>query len=191
MNRESGKQIEKAISAAHWEEARRNIRAQLKRKPDNHWLLTRLSLTYYEQKQYRRALHYSVKALQHAPYCPLAIWDYAGTLNMLGRNGEALALYRWLISWGEDYLAYGECGEGLPAARSMIGDCYFRIAGILDDQRQLKRALKALDKYFSLRKRGVRSIYTMREAKGHYRRIQLAVLERKSRAAISKPAKRP
>ncbi len=47
---------------------------------------------------------------------------------MLGKRKEALRLFRWLISWGEDELAYGECGEGIQAARSMIADCYYRVA---------------------------------------------------------------
>lgn len=182
MKRDSGADIEKAIATEDWEKARKLVRMELRRKPDDHWLLTRLALTYYEQRQYRRALRYDVKALQAAPYCPLAIWDYACTLNMLNYNREALMLYRWLISWGEEYLAYGECGEGLPAARSMIADCYFRIGGILDDQGQLKRALKALDDYFAMRRCGVRSIYSLREAKGLYKDIDLAIKKRKSKA---------
>jgi tetratricopeptide (TPR) repeat protein len=182
MKRDSGATLEKLIDKEDWEKARKLIRTELRRKPDDHWLLTRLALTYYEQRQYRRALHYNLKALQAAPYCPLAIWDYAGTLSMLDYNREALAIYRWLISWGEECLAYGDCGEGLPAARSMIADCYFRVGGVLDEQGQLKRALKALDEYFAMRRRGVRSIYSLREARGHYKDIELAIKKRKSTA---------
>lgn len=178
MKRDRGAKIEDAIQLEDWEKARQLVRKELRRHPEDHWLLTRLALTYYEQRDYRNALRFDIKALQKAPYCPLAIWNYAGTLNMLGKNKEALALYRWLISWGEEHLAHGECGEGLPRARSMIADCHYRIAGILDDQKQRKRALKALDQYISLRRRGVRSIYSLRKAKDHYKSIQLAIRKR-------------
>ena len=67
---------------------------ELRRKRDDHWLLSRLALTHYEQRQYRRALHYELKALQIAPYCHLVVWGYAGTLEMLERNKEALQPYR-------------------------------------------------------------------------------------------------
>src|SRR5215475_3821245 len=90
--------IERAIAADDWVVARRLIRQELRHKRDDHWLLTRLSLTYYEQKQYKKSLQYVVEALQIAPYCPLAIWDYAGTLDMLKRKKKALQIYQWLIS---------------------------------------------------------------------------------------------
>src|SRR5215469_7498410 len=48
--------IERLIDAEEWPAARRAIRADLKSDPENHWLLTRLGLTYYEEKDYGRAL---------------------------------------------------------------------------------------------------------------------------------------
>src|SRR5689334_17516155 len=98
----SAEMIERAIEIDDWRLARKLIRAQLRRKPEDHWLLTRLSLTYYEQRQYRKSLYYAAKALQIAPYCPLAIWDYAGSLDMLERRKRALSIYEWLVSWGEE-----------------------------------------------------------------------------------------
>src|SRR3569833_2186370 len=84
-----------------WVAARNLIKAELKRHPKDHWLLGRLALTYYEQRKYKQALHWDVIALREAPYCPLLIWGYAGTLALLDRNHEALLLYRWLLDWGE------------------------------------------------------------------------------------------
>jgi tetratricopeptide (TPR) repeat protein len=71
--------IEKAIIRDEWLLARRLITEALVRKPQDHWLLSRLALTYYEQRQYRRALNYELKALQIEPYCPLAIWGCGNT----------------------------------------------------------------------------------------------------------------
>ena len=120
MKSRIGKLKEKAVEAEEWTRARRLIKAELKSSPKDHWLMSRLALTYYEQRNYKQSLHWGVMALQEAPYCPLAIWGYAGTLEMLGRHRESLALYRWLLSWGEDELAYGDCGEGLTV-RGAIG----------------------------------------------------------------------
>jgi len=77
------KEIEKLINAEEWRAARKKIRLALQKKPDDHWLLTRLSLTYYEERNYRMALSYNTKAMKHAPTCPLVLWDYAGSLSML------------------------------------------------------------------------------------------------------------
>jgi tetratricopeptide (TPR) repeat protein len=153
------------VAREQWPLARRLIRERLKRKPTDHWLLSRLALTYYEQRQYRRALEYDLKALQDGPYCPLAIWGYAGTLDMLKQPTEALKLYRWLISWGEDELAYGPCGEGIRSARSLIADCYYRIASIQEKVGQQKRAISSYKEHLSRRKKGTASIYAMKDVR--------------------------
>jgi tetratricopeptide (TPR) repeat protein len=170
--RRSAEAIEQAIARDEWLRARRLIRAALSRKADDHWLLSRLALTYYEQRQYRRALNYELKALQIQPYCPLAIWGYAGTLAMLERDKEALEIYRWLISWGEDRLAYGPCGEGIQRARSLIADCFYRIACVLEARGQHKRALLFYKEHLSRRNRGTRSIYPLKVVKANMKALQ-------------------
>jgi tetratricopeptide (TPR) repeat protein len=162
------KLIEKAVKAQDWVDARRLIKAALRRKPKDHWLLSRLALTYYEERKYEQALHWDAMALREAPYCPLAIWGYAGSLDMLGRYGEAVALYRWLLSWGEQELAYGDCGEGIRRARSLIADCHYRIARIWEEKRQWKRAFAEYEIYLSRRKGGYGSIYRIRDVKARY-----------------------
>ncbi|MGO9775652.1 MAG: tetratricopeptide repeat protein [Terracidiphilus sp.] len=152
MSREAWKLIEKAIQDENWIDARRLIKAELRSDPKDHWLMSRLALTYYEQKKYKQALYWDAMALQVSPNCPLAIWGYAGTLEMLGRQGESLALFRWLLSWGEEELAYGECGEGIRKARSLIADCHYRIAHIWEEKRQWKRAVAEYEKHLSSRK---------------------------------------
>lgn len=169
--RRAARQIEESFKREDWEKGRLLIRQWLRRKPNDHWLLTRLGLTYYEQRRYKRALHYSLKALQIEPYCPLAIWDYAGTLDMLGRKKEALSIFRWLISWGEERLAYGPCGEGIRAAHSLIADCFYRIGAILEEQGQRKRAIAAFREHLSRRTRGTRSIYPLAKARRRYARL--------------------
>jgi hypothetical protein len=168
MKTRAWKKIEKAIDTDNWIAARRLIKTELKRDPKDHWLLGRLALTYYEQRKYDWALYWGAVALQQAPYCPHLIWDYAGTLAMLGRNDEALLLYRWLLSWGEEYLAYGECGEGMRRARALTADCHYRVGCIWDEKRQWKRAAAEFEKYLAMRKRGYGSIYSLREVKGQY-----------------------
>ena len=168
QKRRDARRIEDAIKLNDWPKARLLIRRWLRLDPKDHWLLTRLGLTYYEQKQYRRALQYELKALQIEPYCPLVVWDYAGTLDMLGRKKEALSIFRWLSGWGEERLAYGPCGEGIQAARSLIADCFYRIGAILEEQGQQKRAVAAFREHLTRRTRGTRSIYPLSEVKRRY-----------------------
>jgi tetratricopeptide (TPR) repeat protein len=170
--RRAARRIEAAIKRGDWLKARLLIRDGLRRKPGDHWFLTRLALTYYEQRQYRRALQYEVKALNVEPYCPLAVWGYAGALDMLEQRKEALQIYRWLISWGEDTLAYGQCGEGIQSARSLIADCFYRIASIQERNGQRKKAIAAYKAHLSRRTQGTRSIYPLREVRESLRALE-------------------
>jgi len=159
------KAIERAIETEDWPRAGTLIRSALKCEPDNHWLLTRLGLTYYERRQYERALLYSEKAFALAPQCPLVLWDYAGCLDMLDRTQEALSMYRWLVRRGVERLAHGECGEGIAWARGLVADCYYRIAHchrVLGDR---TRAVASYRQHLALRGPGCRSIYSIAEVR--------------------------
>jgi tetratricopeptide (TPR) repeat protein len=173
-------EIEKTIEIEDWTKARKIIRTELKRDSKNHWLITRLGLTYYEQKQYKRALTYSKKAYAIAPKCPLVLWDYAGALEMLGRVQEAIEIYQRLIQKGVKRIAYGTCGEGLAWARGLVSDCYYRLAHCYKHQKENKKAVDAIKKHLSLRGPGCRSIYTIKEA-----RYKLKAIRKASNTATS------
>lgn len=92
--------LEALLDAERWADARATIRAELRNVPNDHWLLTRLALTYYEQRNYRSALRHSEQALALAPKCRLVLWDYAGALQMIDRHEQAIAVYADLIKRG-------------------------------------------------------------------------------------------
>lgn len=94
------KEIEKRIESENWRGARKLIRAALREEPNNHWLVTRLGLTYHEERKYKKALVYEERALALATHCPLVLWDYAGTLDMLGQTKPAINIYQKLASIG-------------------------------------------------------------------------------------------
>ena len=68
-----GAEIEGLLASEDWTGARRAIRLRLRHAPDDHWLLSRLALTYYEQRKYKKALEIERQALRLAPRCPLAL----------------------------------------------------------------------------------------------------------------------
>ena len=159
------KAIENAIRDDNWPQARALIISALKCEPKSHWLITRLGLTYYEQRQYKRALHYSEKALNLAPTCPLVLWDYAGCLSMLDRSEEAIAIYRRLVHRGVERLARGDCGEGRTWAKGLIADCHYNLARCYRDVGKRKPAVASYRRYLDLRKSGYRSIYSIVKAR--------------------------
>ena len=180
-NKSIGRQIEKAIASDNWPRARSLIRAELRREPDNHLLLTCLGLTYYEQRQYKRALFYSEKALALSPRCPLVLWNYAGCLDMLERTTEALRIYRSLLRQGIERLAYGQCGEGKAWARGLVADCYYRIACIEKELGRFGDAKRAYLRHLSLRGPGCRSIYPIRDVRTEFQSLDTQIRQIRKR----------
>jgi len=152
-------EIEQLIDADDWEAARSLIEARLLQEPGSHWLLARLALTYYEQRQYEKALEISNHALSLAPECPLALWEFGGALDMLGRWEEAERVYSGLIARGVDHVAYGDCGEGLDWAMSLFADCEYRRASCFAKSGEPNQAKEALARYQDYIAAGVESIY--------------------------------
>jgi tetratricopeptide (TPR) repeat protein len=175
--------IESRIAAQDWAGARRLIRAALRRDPDSHWLLTRLGLTYYEQHRYDDALRYTTEALARAPRCPLVLWDYAGTLDQLGRHREALRIYSRLIRRGVESIAYDECGEGLRWARGLVADALYRQGLAYAALGEDRRARAALERHIAMRGPGTRSIYPLRDV-----RRELKALSEPARPSHPRPA---
>ena len=161
-------EIEQAIERDEWIRAQKLIERRLRSEPDSHWLLTRLSLTYYERHDYASALPYSERAVALAPNCPLVLWDYAGTLAMLGRTKEALALFRRLVRRGIDSIANDDCGEGVAWSRGLVADCHYRMAHCYLDLRRKKEATHAFTCHLNLRGPGCRSIYPIQQVRKEF-----------------------
>lgn len=150
--------IERLLAAEDWAGARRLVRKALASTPEDHWLWSRLALTYYEQRRYNVALGHDLRALALQPSCPLALWGLAGTRQMLGEMDEAVLLYRRLIRRGSLRIAAGRCGEGLRWARGLVADCWYRLGEIREARGQRARAATAFRKHLAAR-RGGASIY--------------------------------
>jgi predicted Zn-dependent protease len=167
-----GQVIEEYIRAEKWAEARKLILPSLKEQPGNHWLMTRLGLTYYEERNYTKALAITENALRLAPHCPLVLWDYAGCLDMGGRKREAIQIWKRLMRRGVDSLAYGQCGEGLRWARGLLNDCRYRVGVAYATLGNRRTALLYLRQYQENRGLSQFSIYTTRQAKAKIAQIE-------------------
>jgi tetratricopeptide (TPR) repeat protein len=155
-------QINDLLDREDWASARRVIRRELRKNPDEHWLLSQLGNTYYEERKYKQALKYAEMALAQAPGCPLILWDYANALDMLGRKQEAIGVYGDLLARGVRSIARGdsgECGEGMAWARSLLADCKYRLACCYKDLGDTKKAFKYFNDYYADLNKGIDSIY--------------------------------
>ncbi len=120
------RQVNSLLEQEQWARARALLEKQLVKSPEDHWLLTRIGTTYYEEGKYETALEYASRARTLAPRCPLVLWDYAGALDMLGRFNEALDVYKVFINdWPATVLE--ECNEGEEWGMSLLTDVLYRI----------------------------------------------------------------
>jgi tetratricopeptide (TPR) repeat protein len=167
------KEINRLFAVEDWAAARALLEAE-RSKPgqeNDHWLLTRLGTTYYEEGNYREALKWARQAHSVAPTCPLVLWDLAGTLDALGRSREALRVYLQLLGKGADELAEDECGEGRRWANALRADCVYRAALCLKHEGKKAEALKAFKDYLHLQDEGAGGIYTAADAEQHIKQL--------------------
>jgi tetratricopeptide (TPR) repeat protein len=156
----TGQEIARLIEDEKWAEARAILLRELRRRPDDHWLLDRLSETHYEEGKIDLARPLIERAYAMNPECPLVLWDYAGTLEEVGETAHALRLYKRLLGRGLEEVAFGECGEGMRWAISLLADCTYRVAVCHLRLHKPLDALKWLQRYFAMRDEGAESIYT-------------------------------
>jgi len=157
--------IENFIKRGDWLEARRLVAAALDKTPDSHWLITRLALTYYEEREYERSLVLELRARELAPHCPLVLWDLAGTFQMLNRFPEAVVIYRRLLRRGVKAVAFGPCGEGVAWARGLLADCWYRLAQCHQANGRRLQALRCYQRHLASRGPGCRSIYRLEDVR--------------------------
>lgn len=166
------KTINRLFAQENWAKARSILEKEMAAEPDSHWLRTRLGTTYYEERNYERALEEIEQAYRRAPNCPLVLWDYAGTLHALGRTTKAIGIYGQLLAKGVDAVAHEECGEGVPWAMGLLTDCYYRLGICHAHLGEAAAAGKHFTAYIILSALSrVKSIYTVEEALARLRQL--------------------
>lgn len=165
-------QIERLVEHGQWSEARALIQEELVFQPADHWLWFMLGLTYYEQKEYEKALRCSEWAVHLKPACPLALWHYAGSLLMCGRGESALAIWISLINMDLNEVAYGDHGEGMDSALQLINDVQYRIGRYYQSIGRDNLARDSFRKYLHNCAHGVGSIYDTKQVNDYLTRIE-------------------
>jgi tetratricopeptide (TPR) repeat protein len=161
---EISKQIDLLFDHENYQNARKILLKELKGNPNDHWLLTRISTTFYEEKKYKKALEFSQKAIQLAPNCPLTQWDHASDLEMTGDVKKAIKIWLRLLSMDTEKIANGLCGEGIARAKALQMDCAFRLGIAYRDLKNPKESKKYFDLHLNLRYPGNCSIYRRKYA---------------------------
>ncbi len=165
------KRIEALIDKDQYKEARQLLFRELKKQPHDHFYLSRLSLTFYEERKYSLALTYAKKAHELVPNCPLVLWEMAGALDMLGKEEEAIDTWKKNLRRGLKRVAFGRCGEGMADARSLFANSRYRIGKAYKDLGNVRMARIYYRNYLKDRGNGAKSIYNKQVATKEYRAL--------------------
>lgn len=153
--------IEKALADKKWPQARALIQEELIASPSDHWLWMHLGLTYYEEKEYDQALACAKRAVELEPGCALALWHYAGSLYVAGKESSALVIWTLLLDMDLDDVANGECGEGMDWALQLVNDVHYRMGRYFLHRGRNRLAQESFEKYLHNREHGVTSLYDL------------------------------
>lgn len=137
------------------------LRGQVRANPEDHWYVTRLSSAYHEARRYALAERYAREALRLKPNCPLAKWDLAGALEMLGHRDQAMKIWRNLLRSGHRGLSHNPCNEGKEWATSLLNDTRYRLGKANAVTGRVGLAKRYLRAHLVNRQKGAKSIYSI------------------------------
>lgn len=179
--------IEALLDQGAWEEARQRIERELTQRPEDHWLLTQLGVTYYEQQRYPESLRPLLAALEIVPDCPLTLWNLAGALDALGKPDLAIRIYTWLLR-SKKVPDDDPCWESQEWTDALKTDCVYRLGVCLQHKEQWESAEHCFRQYMNLLLAGMNGSYSLDEAARHIRGLHgkgRQRLDREVRNAIS------
>jgi len=156
-------EIETLLAEGAWEQARTHIESALLNAPDNHWLLTQLGVTYYEQHRYRESLEPFLKSLKIVRDCPLTLWNLAGAVDALGNSKTAIQIYTWLLK-SKKSAADDPCWEGPEWTASLKTDCVYRLGLSFHRLENWSSSKECFHHYINLILAGMHGTYSIQEA---------------------------
>ena len=141
--------------------------------PNEYYIFQQLAQTYYIESigQFQLACQCAEKAFNMEPDDDLNIYTYACSLYYVGRLEESFDLFSRMTSKNVDAIAYGEHGEGLLYAKSLINDSIYMMGVICQKRQQYKEAEELFTKHLANRRRGQYSDFSRKQVMNHILRI--------------------
>ena len=153
-----------------WSKARKLLEAEREKEPSDHWVLTQLGVTFYEERRYQEALQLFSASLQLVDDCPLTLWNVAGALDSLDRHDEAVGIYARLLkanmSPDED-----PCWESKEWADALKADCMYRLGLCFEHLGKREVAEHCYLQYMNLLATGIEGAYSVDDVLGKIRRL--------------------
>jgi len=151
-----------------WAKARPLLEAELLKRPDDHWVLTQLGVTFYEQRHYEESLKMFLKSKEIVPDCPLTLWNLAGAFDALGKHADAINLYTWIVECTKS--PEGDpCWESKQWADALKTDSVYRLGVCFQNLGNSPAAEFCYRQHVDLVLAGLEGLYSIEDTR---RRIQ-------------------
>jgi tetratricopeptide (TPR) repeat protein len=179
--------IDELFRRGEWQAAQTLLENERAADPENHWLLTQLGVTYYEQRRYEEALLLFLTSLKIVGDCPLTLWNLAGTLDALGKSSEAIEIFRWLLE-SKKSAEDDPCWESKEWTDALKADCVYRLGVCFQHLGKKRTAEHCFRQYVDLLLLGIDGLYSIEDAMRQIRTLHGAGkhngVEGKRRAAV-------
>ena len=152
------------IKAAEWQEATNLLEDELKKSPNDYFLLSQLGELYSKMQKYDKAILFTEQAYQLAPNCSFVLNNHAIVLYMHKRNNEAIEIWESLLKKSMIEIAEDACNEGVKFAKSLINDIHFRIADAYLVNNENEKALGHYRDHLGNRRYGQFSSFSKQKA---------------------------
>jgi len=163
--------INQLFMKCDWDGARQLLEKERENDPSNHWVLTQLGVTLYEQKRYKQALELLLDSLKIVGDCPLTLWNLAGTLAALRKYDDAVGVYTWLLQ-SEKTPEDDPCWESRQWTDSLKADCVYRMGACFQNLGKKDQAGRWFREYLNLLAIGVDGLYSMEDVVQRIRSLQ-------------------
>jgi tetratricopeptide (TPR) repeat protein len=165
------KTINDLFERCEWEQARRLLEKEREQDPNNHWVLTQLGVTFYEQKKYEEALKLLLASLKIVGDCPLTLWNLAGTLDALGNYTDAMQIYTWLLE-SDKTASEDPCWESKAWADSLKTDSVYRMGVCFQHLGKKTKAEHCYQQYLNLLLSGAEGVYSIEDVTRRIRSLR-------------------
>jgi tetratricopeptide (TPR) repeat protein len=169
-NKTNGK-INALIQRGEWDEARRLLIREQDKDPTNHWVLTQLGVTFYEQRRYEEALELFLSSRKIVPDCPLTLWNLAGTFDALGKHAKAIRIYTSLLQSNKSP-ADDPCWESPEWSDALKTDCVYRLGVCFQKLGKKPKAEVCYHQFLNLLSIGIEATYSIDDVKRQMRGLQ-------------------
>lgn len=137
-------QVNRQVARDEYAAARRTLQAYLKREPDDHRAMQRLSRVYALERRFRLSERWARRALRGTAGCSAASVHLAFALYAQGRATQSTRVLDKLISRKvRDHVRLDEtCLGTMREAQYLVSNCLWYRAFILEDCGRLKEAIR-------------------------------------------------